>query len=169
MRDNLASPVLSHHRAYGSVHGGFKFELPIHLHIEKRNQSENVKESFGKCLFHVAGAGIVPWTETVVRADFRPLRFYASIHELDPPSVSVLPLPPDDTTKSRPEPPVRFFHHPFVFGVLEVIEPPSQFRIQFLDGVGDFTTASASEYFFQAFPEFPVTFRGDPQTGILFQ
>ena len=87
MRGNLASPVLSHHRAYGSVHGGFKFELPILLHIEKRNQSEDVKESFGKCLLHVAGAGIVPWTEAVIRADFCPLRFYAPIHEFDPPSL----------------------------------------------------------------------------------
>ena len=86
MSSKLASPVHSHRRTYGSVCGGFSLNCLVQLQIGWSGQFDFIKESFGKCLFHVTGAGVVPWTEAVIRADFRPLRFNALSDEFVPPS-----------------------------------------------------------------------------------
>ncbi len=142
---------------------------PIHRCIEKRIQFESVKESLRESLFHVVGSGIPPGAESVDRTLVHIFGIDTIPDEFEPPSFRLLPLSPDDAPEVSPYPAVKLFHDLFARGVLKVVAPATQFRVQRPNGVGELSAASLTEDGFQAFPEFPVTFRGDPQTGILFQ
>ena len=130
---------------------------PFHRCIEERIQFECVKEFLRESLFHVICSGIPPGTESIERAFVRVLGIDAIPDEFEPPSFRLLPLSPDDTPEVSPYPAIELFRGLFARGILKVVAPATQFRVQFPNGVGELSATSLTEDDFQAFPEFPAS------------
>ena len=64
---SFTTPVLSHHRAYGSVPRRFILTLELSVTIQQRYQPHLVEPPFSKGLIHVAGPRIPPCASLVGR------------------------------------------------------------------------------------------------------
>ena len=102
----------------------------------QRDQSELREVFWRQSGNHVFGPGIPPRSVPVDAGFPCALGLKAVCAQLRLPRFRSLPLPPRDAAQVPPDPCVKFLDRPSALGQAEVIHPPSQYRIERLDELG---------------------------------
>ena len=159
----IGGAVLSHHRAYGSVHGGSKLTLQSLMLLEEAQEPTVSEVSSRDCQVHVGRTGVPPWSVAIVGGDEGPLALKPQLHELCRPGARSLPLPPEYAAQSAPQPLVKLLEGSFDLGELEVRDPAANDRLEPLDRPPQASTPPLSSQLADLVPESFHRLRRDPQ------
>ena len=113
--------------------------------IEEAHESHLGQHADGDGLVHMAGPGVPPGTEAIVRRGRGTRLVQATLPELLEPGSWPSPLAPEQHAQSPSDPLVQFFEDPFHVRQPEVVAPPPQDGGELPDGPREAPTSASAE------------------------